>query len=189
MRLIIQHSKHYDWEPVPADVIVTDADKLSNKVRPSASGGWLMKVTKTADSYTEVVIPEAALFHTAFHGDVRSLHLSRKQAVALHLTKYVLPNHTHSRWITNIEVHDDGPDEACIKQLLADHVAAGNIDDVTLHLAAYMEAPAKGGFHADLVKGHLGSTFRVAPRAVLDAPTSAVPEVPAQNALKKKVAK
>jgi hypothetical protein len=162
MRVTIQHNRHYDWEPVPSDVILTKAEIESEKIRPAADGGYLMKVTKTMNSYTEIFIPEPALFHTLFHNDVRSLHLTRKQAVALHLNKYILPNHTHQSWMTDISVHDSGPDERVFKGLLDDHVKAGTIDDTeaAAHLAAYMEAP-EAESHSDSIRQHLMAHFKI----------------------------
>ena len=60
MHIAVKVSKFYDWEPVPVGVSVTPQDIASEKVKPNAAGGYLMKVTKTppGGTVTEVKLPE-----------------------------------------------------------------------------------------------------------------------------------
>ena len=124
MIVVVHHRQHYDWEPIPKGVELSEAEKTSDHVKPAANGGWLMRVTKYIDSHTTIQIPESNIVHTLFHRDVRGLKLTRKQAVALHISQYVLPHHTHPRWVTDIAVHDDGPDETVARALLAPHTVS-----------------------------------------------------------------
>lgn len=164
MRVVVRHTKFYDWEPVPSDVTVTDADKASGRVKPAGrGGGWLMRVTKEPEggTHTEIHVPEHQVVAKIIHDKCRpegGRTLSRKQALAMYLSEHVLPHHAHRSWITGFEVHDDGPDEQLARAMLAEHVKSGSVpaEDVEAHLAAYKET-ADGAAHA----AHLCAHFRV----------------------------
>ena len=126
MRVVVHVKKFYDWEPVPGDVVVTQADINAERVKPAANdGGWLMKVTKTIKSHTQVNLPEEQIIAKIIHDRTRpegGRVLTRKQAVAFYLSENVMPHHAHRSWISGVEVHDDGPDEKLIRAMLAPHV-------------------------------------------------------------------
>jgi hypothetical protein len=162
MRIVVHHSKFYDWDPVPEDVVVTQTDIASGKVKPAGrGGGWLMRVTKEMDTHTEIQIPESQVIAKIIHDKTRpegGRELTRKQAIAFYLSEHVMPHHAHRSWVSKVDVHDDGPDEALFRAALAPHVAAENIaaEDVDAHVEAYME-PATDKDHID----HLHTHFKV----------------------------
>ena len=124
MRVVVHVKKFYDWEPVPADVVVTPQDISSEKVKPAANGGWLMKVTKTLATHTQVNLPEKQIVAKIIHDRTRpegGRTLTRKQAVAFYLSENVMPHHAHRSWVTGFEVHDDGPDEKLAREMLKPH--------------------------------------------------------------------
>jgi len=152
MRVVFYHSQYYEYDPVPDDVAVTQADVDARLVIPSAAhpvpdkpflhpANWRMRVTKDLATHTVVNIPESNIFHTAFHKHVRPMRLTRRQAVALHLDKDVVPERFPRESITSIEVEDDGPHEETHRALLDPHLANGKIDDAghAEHLAALTE--------------------------------------------------
>jgi hypothetical protein len=111
MRVVVHLAKFYDWVPVPPDVKVAEADVKADRVKPAADGGWLMKVTKEADTYTTVLLPEHQIVAKIIDEKTRSSGgrtLSRKQAVGFYLSEHVMPQHAHRTWIKGFEVHDDG---------------------------------------------------------------------------------
>lgn len=180
MRVVVHHTEYFEWEPVPPDVTITEADVAAGKVRPAARQmpgtdrlapvNWTMRVAKTAPNgtHTEAHVPDEMIFHTLFHRDVRPLRLSRRQGLALHLAKYVYPERLPTSSITDVEVHDDGPAVAAVKALLDTHVAAGNIDasEHAEHMAKFTESHAPHKSHADAHTEHLRTHFRVKPKAV-----------------------
>lgn len=128
MRIVVHHKKVYDWVPVPDDVIVTKADIAAEKVKPSGSGGYLMKVTKSEPTHTVILLPEEQVIAKIIHEKTRpegGRTLTRKQAVSFYLSENIMPNHAHRSWVTKIEVeNDDGPNEEMVRSMLAPHVEA-----------------------------------------------------------------
>ena len=166
MIIVLHHSKFYDDVPVPSDVKVTPQDIASGKVKPSANGGWTMRVTReiAGGTHTTIALPEHEIAAKVIEEKLkRNSVVSRKQAVALYLREYTLPAHTQASWLTDIKTHDDGPDEGVLRAHLARHVEAGHIDssEVDAHVAAYME-PTTAADHTS----HLASHFRLAKKAV-----------------------
>jgi hypothetical protein len=179
MRVTVNVDKYYDWVPVPADVTVTDADIKASRVRPAANGGYLMRVTKTADTHTTCSIDEDTIIALIIHEAMPqqgSMQLSRKEAIGLLLARNIMPHHAHRSFMKSFEVDDDGPDEAAFKvkvspYTLAIHEASGQplIDPSEFDglLAKYMEKTAP----ADHVE-HLHARFNVKKGAA--APAKAV---------------
>ncbi len=181
-RVVIHHSAAYEWGPVPDDVVLTEQDITSGKVRPAARvapgkpklhpSNWTMRITKTFDTYTEVHVAEAMIFHTAMHRDVRPLRLTRGQALVLHIDKYIVPERFPRGSITHVEIDDDGPNETDHRALLdaCDAVDAASGEPINAghaeHMAAYLE-PAVGGDHAAHLAAHLAKHFK----AQVGAPT------------------
>lgn len=67
-----------------------------------------------------------------------------------------MPHHAERAWLSKFEVHDDGPDEALMRSMLAPHAASGtHIDpeEVDKLVANYM-APASSDDHAKHLHGH-----------------------------------
>ena len=159
MRIVVHHSTRYEFHPVPPGIAVEEDDKLSGRAKPDASGtGWLMRVPVVADTETTVCLSEATLIHEMFHDARRSMFLSRKAAAGHFLHDHMRKHHSHPRWVTKIEVHDDGPDEALARAILTPHVAADTIDaaDLEAHIAAYLE-PADAAAHV----AHMSGRFKV----------------------------
>lgn len=161
MRIVVHVNKYYDWVPVPSDVQVADTDVRSGLVKPASGGGWSMRVTKEAVSHTTVCIPEAQVIAKIIHEKTRpegGRTFTRRQAVAHYLAEQVMPHHAHRDWITDFEIHDDGPDEAMCRSMVQTHVDAKNIhqNDLELHVASYIEAADHTAHTA-----HLRSHFKV----------------------------
>jgi hypothetical protein len=159
MRIVVHLSGFYDWEPVPADVEVTDADVKAKRVKPSNDGRWLMRVTKKGDTHTDAHLPENELIELLIHDMIRDRQvLDREQAVARYMARHVMPHHAHRAWMKDFDVQDDGPDESLFDQMLKPHVAAGNIDqdDFEAMREAYTK-PADVASHCDVLHGHFGT--------------------------------
>jgi hypothetical protein len=163
MRIVVHHSKFFDWEPVPADVKVTAADLAAGKAKPMFRGeGYLMKVTKDApdgSTFTEVQISEAQICAKIIHDKCRpegGRMLTRKEAVAMYLSEHTLPQHTERAWLTKVEVEDDGPNEALMREMLAPHAeSATHIEpeEVDALVANYMQS-ATADDHVKNLRGH-----------------------------------
>lgn len=144
MRLIIHHRKFYDWEALPSDVEVTDRDVKAGRVKPSAAGSWLYRVTRDQPTYTEVGLPESELISIIIRDLVRDnvVH-DRAEALCRYMARYTLGHHSHGSWITSFEVQDDeGPQVDALKAALDEHEAVGNVEpeDREQVLAAYSVA-------------------------------------------------
>jgi hypothetical protein len=128
MRVTIHSSGFYDWEPVPADVEVKPADVKAKRVKPTANGGWLMRVERTGDTHTDVALPENQLIAQIVQEMVRDHQpRTRRDAVNLLLSRHVMPHHAHKSWMRKVECHDDGPDEKMFADMVDVQVKAGNI--------------------------------------------------------------
>lgn len=162
MRIHVHQTKSYDFVNVPSDVKVTNEDIASGKVRFGLHGEPRMRITKDGDTHTEIQIGEHQIIAKIIDDKTRpsgGRTLSRKQAVAMYISEHFAPHHFHRTWLTGkIEVHDDGPDEKLMREMLAPHVEAGNIEasEVEDHVKAYME-PASLEDHA----AHMRSHFKV----------------------------
>ncbi len=155
MRIVIHVSKYYDWEPVPAGVAVTDADKVAGRVKPSVNGGWVMRVTKSGNTHTEIQMPEHQVHACALESHLRDkVVLTRAQAVAKYVARDVMPHHAHRSWMTKVETHDDGPDEALFRAAIKRMADVGKIEpeDIESLVAAYL-TPAD---HAAHLTQHFG---------------------------------
>jgi hypothetical protein len=96
MRVIIDVKAHYDWLPLPPDAAApSDADVKALRVKPSHSGGWLMKVRKERDTHTEIVIPEAQIQDLMEHYERIGSPKRRGAVVAWLLEEKVMPHHAH----------------------------------------------------------------------------------------------
>lgn len=160
MHVTVHLSGHYDWEPLPADVVPTDADINSKRVKPAMGGGWLMRVPKKRETHTTVHMPESEIVALVIADAVRdhAAH-TRAEAVGHYLSRLVMPHHAHRSHMRGFDVLDDGPDEALIHSAIAPHVEAGNIaaEEVDEIVAAYM-TPLESSHHID----HLHRHFKVA---------------------------
>lgn len=161
MRIVAHLTKFYDWEPVPADVKVTQQDIASGKVKPDAAGAWKMKVTKEPVGGTtgEIMVPEEQIIAKVIHDRTRpegGRVLSRKEAVAFYVAEDVMPHFGQRSWVKKFEVHDtEKPDEQLLRTMLAPHVADGNIpsEDIESHVKAYL-APASPDEHVAQLTKH-----------------------------------
>ena len=169
MRVTVHHTRFYEWDPVPEDVLLTEQDVLSGKIRPAARqlpgkprlwhGNWDMRVTRELDTHTEFHVDEATIFHALFHKDVRALRLTRRQAVALLLSKYAVPERFPEAPATDVMVHDDGPDEAVFRSLISAHLASGLLNQAQHdeHVSKYLETHSDhSAAHEEHLRGHFG---------------------------------
>ena len=161
MRIVIHHHKHYDWVPVPKDVVVTEADKAAGLVLPSpnAESGWKMRITcERAEGYTEVMLPEAQIHAYMMRAAIREGGApTRAQAVAGYLSRHVLGVHTHRLWVTDVEVADNASaDTGALEQEVARLTGAGLLaaeehgDIVKLYTDT---SSVQAAVHAALVRG------------------------------------
>jgi len=155
MRIVIHVHTYYDWEPVPTDVQVTEADIKARRVKPASNGGWVMRVTKKGDTHTQINLPEHQIAALIVEGIIRDkvVH-SRADAIAHYLSRHVMPHHAHRNWMKAVETDDDGPDAVQFRALIDRHVEAGNIEseDVDGLVEAYLR-PAE---HARHISNHFG---------------------------------
>ncbi len=171
MRVVVQVSAHYDWERVPADVEVTPADIKSSRVKPSANGGYTMKVVRKPEegSWTLACISEEAIVQRIIHEMMPNqgcVPHTRVEAVGQIMARQVMPDHAHPKFMKSFVVEcDDGPDEAFFRKMVtpfttATHQASGqpliDPDDLEPLVAKYMEK-ASPQDHID----HLHAKFHV----------------------------
>lgn len=110
MRILVHVNKFYDWEPLPADVVPTPADIKANRVKPTATGSWLMRVPKEANTFTDVQIPESEIVSLIIHDAVKEgMFHTRAEAAGHWLGRHIAQHHFHRNWVTKIEAVDDGP--------------------------------------------------------------------------------
>lgn len=110
MRIYVHVSKFYDWESLPEGVEPTEADVKSNRVKPALNGGWLMRVPKEMETYTDIQLPEAQLVALIVQDAFKEGNFyDRCEAAGHYLARHVAQHHFHRSWITKIEVQDDGP--------------------------------------------------------------------------------
>lgn len=110
MRIFVYVNKFYDWEPLPNDVEPTEQDIKSNRVKPSLGGGWLMRVPKVKDTYTDIQLPEQQLVNLLMQDAFKEgVFHDRAEAAGHWLARHIAQHHFHRSWITKIEVMDDGP--------------------------------------------------------------------------------
>lgn len=166
MRITAHVHKFYDWEPIPSGVAVTEEDVRLNRVKPAAGGGYVMRVTKIADTHTTMVMPESMIIETILQEHIREKSaITRLEAVGHHAARHVMPHHAHKSWINHFEVEDDGPNEELFRAKAAALVAARKPsgealiepEDVEELVAKYLK-PAMAEHHAD----HLHTRFGVA---------------------------
>lgn len=127
MRVTVQVSAYYDWEKVEQDVVVTEKDVKSGRVKPAANGGYLMRVKKTADTYTQCFITESTIIARIIH-EMMPLQgcvpHSRKEAIGQLLARNIMPDHAHPSFMRGFTVEDDGPDEKLFHDMVAPYQAA-----------------------------------------------------------------
>ncbi len=171
MRVVVHHTKFIEWEPVPADVVVTQADQDAGRVKPNGRGGWLMRVVKTAKdgTHTTVHVSEETLIEKIVHEKARldgGRTFTRKQALEALLRENCFPHTLVPTTISKIEIHDDQHEmsEERFRAILAAknvvHARTGlpiiHPDDHDEHVAAYLEK-ADAAAHV----AHLHASFRV----------------------------
>lgn len=178
MHISIHVNGYYDMHPIPTDVVVTEADLASGRVRPAAEGGHKMRVPVKSEQDVNIVMSEADIIGTIIHAYTEHQKcgavLTRAEAVARMLQMHIIPNHTHPKWMEQFTIHDDaGPDEALFNAMIAPHLEADhgrapgkNIDaeDVSALLDAYMEDLDEAGHVA-----HMHKHFKIKPKAKLAA--------------------
>lgn len=162
MQIVVHISSFYDWQPVPPDVEVSPEDIAAKLVKPSSTGGWMMRVERQAATHTHVAVPEHEIATTII-GDAIREHtaLTRAKAAAVYLARHVMPHHAHRSAIQRFEVEvDDAAPDAFAAQL-AVHVAAGHVPqaDVADLIAAYAAPTTSAGVIAALC-----DHFRVTPQ-------------------------
>lgn len=140
--IVVAHvTKHYDWEPVPQGVTVTQKDLAAGKAKPAIDGRMLMRVKRDRETHVMVTLPEHEIIAEVVHGAVRDkVQHTRSQAVALYLSRRVMEHFAHPTWMRSFEVSGDGPDEALLRATLVRYTDAGLIEDESVEdlVEAYM---------------------------------------------------
>ena len=127
MRVTVQVSAYYDWERVTPDVEVTPKDIKSGRVKPAANGGYLMRVKKVADTYTQACIAELTVIARIIHEMMPAqgcVPHTRKDAIGQLLARNIMPDHAHPSFMKGFTVEDDGPDETLFHAMMAPYAAA-----------------------------------------------------------------
>lgn len=113
MRIFIHVSSFYDWEPVPADVEVTEADIKALRVKPADTGGWLMRVSKSLPNgeltHTDVQMPEGELVALIIDDAIKQRNfLNRAEAAGHYVARHVAAHNFHRAWVKSVEALDEG---------------------------------------------------------------------------------
>jgi hypothetical protein len=173
MRIVLRLAKFTDLVPVPANVEITQAAIDAGTLVPGRSKGeWRVRVTKEPPGGTHkiILISEQAIIEkiVSEKADVRRAGrtFSRREAVAHVVMDHHLGDVTDWAWITGVEVHDDGPDEAAFRAHVEPltRIAHGKRRGQMLvppehladHLAKYTEVAT-----ADDHKSHLAVHFNI----------------------------
>jgi hypothetical protein len=126
--IVTLHLKQfYNWDPVPDTVVVTKDDVASGKVMPGRDGGFRMKVVKKMPTHRTITVAESSIIAAIIveKADPRRAGrtFTRNEAVAqvLQEMQYTSDQHGEWDWITDIEVHDDGPSEELVRDVLKTH--------------------------------------------------------------------
>jgi hypothetical protein len=176
------HSYYY-WAPLPKNVVVTDQDIASRRVKPNANNdGYLAREKRKGDTQVTMLVSEQAIIARIIHELMPNqgcMLMTRKEAVGQVIARNVMPDHAHPKFAKRFVVHDhhgdDGPDEAEFRRQLqpyveAIHEASGepliDPDMVEEVVAAYME-PTTNEDHV----AHLHAKFKLKHSA---APAKAV---------------
>ena len=127
MRIIAHVTKFYDWKPVPENTEVTEADIAAARVKPDANGGWLMRITVSMPSSTQILIGEGDIAAVIFQAKMKDGEfLNRAQAAKKRIAVDTAKHHFHRAWISGFQVEDDGPMVEAFEQefnrLLAAHL-------------------------------------------------------------------
>jgi hypothetical protein len=150
MQVVMHVNAYYEWEPVPDDVTVTQDDIDARRVKPAQNGKWLMKVEKDGPTYSTFNVPEDDLHQTLVNEMARGAKqpMTREQLAHRFVTLHQLHHEAHPSAVQEVEVHDDGPDEAGLRALLDTHVKCKNIRaaDVERLVAKYLE-PSSADSH------------------------------------------
>jgi hypothetical protein len=180
MRIVTHLTKFYNWISLPADV----REKMSEDdiktalaagiLKPGAKEGYLMRVEVDVPTHNTALLSEADIIGKIIHEktgrDRMKRTFTRRQAAAHLLSENVLVSECEADWISHFEVHDDGPDEALLRDTLAPHFKAINPrtgkpninpEHLDAHVAAYTEK-ASAEDHVT----HLHQHFGVAAKAV-----------------------
>lgn len=111
MKIVVDVSGYYEWEPVPPDVKVTDADVRARTVKPMQGGGYLMRVPRDQATQVEAHVGEDRVWAMIEQVYIRSGRIiTRKEAAATFLNDYVMPQHAHRRHVRSFTVEDDHDD-------------------------------------------------------------------------------
>ena len=146
----VSHS--YDLLELPEGVPVTEEDKLSKRVIPSANGGWRARALKKGDTFVVMQITEATIVQKIIQKYAENMRcgkiLTRHEAATAIMEENLMAGHFHSKHVQSFEAHDDGPSRELFLSALAPHLDADhgyaigmkNIDkeDVDALVDAYM---------------------------------------------------
>lgn len=136
MRIFVYVNKFYDWDPLPEGIEPTAQDIKSNRVKPALGGGWLMRVSKVAETYTDIQLPELQLVNLLLQDAFKEgVFHDRSEAAGHWLARHIAQHHFHRSWITKIEVMDDGPvaeifDAEFERMLQANHLQSEDRDEL-----------------------------------------------------------
>jgi hypothetical protein len=162
MRVVVHHTRYYEWVPLPPDAKKPTEQQLRSKaIKPSASGGYFMRVAIDAKpgvgDHTLFLIPEQNIAQSILEHAIKSNEIIDRSAAAyIHITR-IAPHHFHRSWVTKFEVEDSGPEDVAIETndkgevtktashleiLVTEHNALGNVadEDVGPLMTAYLKS-------------------------------------------------
>lgn len=140
MRVHVEISGYYDWEPAPENMVVTQEDVNALKVKQMADGEWHIRVTKDVDHlrpehrYHDVGIHEEMLCQRLAALEFLGREPSRREVIA-EILRDNFRHHLHRSHLVKINLHEDGPQPELYKACL---LAAG-VKQVDEALDRYMD--------------------------------------------------
>jgi hypothetical protein len=147
MQITITVNAFYDWERLPENAEVTEADIRANRVKPEAGGGWLMRVTKRCEegqvNHALLGISEDTVIALILQELTKEKRvISRNEGISLVVSRHLLQHTAHRSWIKAFEVCDDGPKPEMLEAEAARFIEAGLIvqEDVSELKTTYAQA-------------------------------------------------
>lgn len=105
MNIVIEVSKHIDWEPVPDGTAEPTQADIAGLLVKKHGDKWHMRVTKDRATETTISIPDeriADLDNSRDHG-----MKTRAQRAAFLLQSHIMPFHAEQDHFVKIHVHDE----------------------------------------------------------------------------------
>jgi hypothetical protein len=122
MHIAFKVSGYLDWEPAETlGVTVTASDVKKLRAKPSANGGYLVRVEKRASGDRDhgVNVPEAAVCMAIATCAAGGKEVPTREDVISELIRDSNKHHIRASHVRGVEVHDAGPDAMLMAQCIA----------------------------------------------------------------------